>query len=209
MQCGICKRFPTQDLPFNCIQCARDAIYQPRFQHAQILLQKESLGKQIEEAVSSQSQNNGSQNLKQDQKDGNSTWVLQSAQREMAASDDRTQTILTHTESLRAEISKMEEDIASRRTHIQQRQAELDAAKLVFTRAKTAGIEPLDKGIRRMNHRWDLLHKRMAESRLFLTKEAASLAGLHHEARKKTSSGKDTYSIGGTPILDLRDLNST
>ena len=208
MQCDICKRPPSSKLPFICTFCAQDSLYSLRLQHSQVLLQKESREKQIAEAVSGKSRSSKSSSANSKKREGNPKWILQSAEAQQAVAEEKTESILSHTQSLREEAQKMKEDIAVRRSRLQQKRSALDTAVKALSQAKSTVIEPLSKDIRRISGRWDQLHAKTAESRIFLCTEAAHLYGLQCSKRKKNAKTKEIYSIGGTTIVDLRDLNS-
>ena len=123
-------------------------------------------------------------------------------------SKEQTQAIHPHIQTLRQETQNMKADIAARKARLLRRRSELASAQNEHSHSQAVSQEPLEKSIRRTSHRWDILHAKTAESRLFLCKEAAHLYGLQHHKRKKGLRGRDIYTIGGTPIVDLRDLNS-
>ena len=210
MQCDVCQRTASNKLPFNCTICARDVLYQPRLKHAQILLEKESIEKQVEHSVGGDlrpprppsSSSPGKQEV-------SPAWAVQRASADRTTAEEQIETIHTHIQVLRRETQNMKADIATRKAHLLRRRSELASAKQELSHSQDTAKEPLEKTIRRTTHRWDILHSKTAESRLFLCKEAARLYGLQHHKRKKGVRGRDMYTIGGTPIVDLRDLNST
>lgn len=211
MQCDTCHRQPSSRLPFNCTLCARDALYQPRVQLAQALLQKDEIGKEVEQNVADvakSSKDYNAKSIKRSEPKPNPSWTVQSAAAERALSDDRTASSLDHVQILRDEIRKTRDDISERKARFQRRRSEFASAKQELSRKQNSGTEPVDKGIRRTEHRWGLMHKKTAESRLYLCREAALLYGLQQRKRKKGGLGRDVYFIGGVPIADLRDLNS-
>ena len=210
MQCDVCQRTASGKLPFNCTLCARDTLYQPRLKHAQILLEKESIEKQIERSVggdpriarSSSSSSSGKQEV-------NPAWTIQRGLADQTTAEEQTQAIHTHLQLLRQEIHKMKAEIVTRKARLVRRRSELASAKQELSHSQDTAQEPLEKTIRRTTHRWDVLYAKTAESRLFLCREAARLYGLQQHKRKKGVRARDMYTIGGTPIADLRDLNST
>ena len=209
MQCDICQRSASSRLPFNCTLCARDALYQPRIQLAQTLLHKESLGKEVERSVKGTSQPKKSANSTSSRStEPKAAWAIERAEAERKASEDATQTLLGHVESLREEMQKAKAEIAERKAKLQKRRSDFASAKLELSQSQANALEPVEKGIRRTEHRWEILHTKTAEARLFLCREAALLYGLQQRERKRGSLGRDVYVIGGVPIPDLRDLNS-
>jgi len=209
MQCDICHRSGNSRLPFNCTLCARDTLYQPRIQLAQTLLQGESLGKEVERNVKGSSRPKRNQNSASAKSaETNPAWAVGRAAAEEAIAEEETQTVLNHVQSLREEIQNVKAEIAERKAGLQRRRAEFASAKQDLSHSQTNTVEPVEKGIRRTEHRWDILHNKTAEARLFLCREAALLYGLQQRKRKKGGLGRDVYFIGEVPIADLRDLNS-
>ena len=207
MQCGVCDRPATSKLPYNCTLCARDILYPLRLKHAQILLEKETIENQVERSTRSVlDQNEPSASPRKQQV--SPAWNIQRASAHQTVAEEQTETILGHIQILRQEIQKMKADTATRKARLLRRRSELTSAKEELSRSQAIAQEPFEKSVRRTSHRWDALHTKAAESRLFLCKEAARLYGLQHHKRKKGARGRDVYTIGGTPIIDLRDMNS-
>lgn len=209
MQCDICHRDASGALPFNCTICARNVLYQPRLKHAQLLLDKESLEKQVDQSLSGRLRpvkTSSSSSL--EKQEANPAWVIQRASSDQTALEEQTKAIHSHIQILRQETQTMKADIAARRVRLLQRRSELASAQKDHSHAQNTSKEPLEKYIRRITHRWDVLHRKTAESRLLLCREAALLYGLQHRKRKKGARGRDVFTIGGLPIIDLRDLNS-
>ena len=98
--------------------------------------------------------------------------------------------------------------MAQKRVEFAQRRADLDAATKRLEEQTKTEVERVTKDIKRTGYHWDALHAKTAEARSFLCMEAAQLYGLQQRRRKKGTPGRDVYLIGGTPICDLRDLNS-
>ena len=209
MQCDVCQRSPNNRLPFNCTLCARSALYQPRVQLAQTLLQTEALGKEVEQNVTGVSQiNKATKNASTKTPELNPTWTVQRAAAEQRGEEEKSRHIYDHVQTLREEIQKTKADIAARRKALQKRRSDLASAKQELSRCRPHPAEDAEKVMRRTEQRWDTLHQKTAESRIFLCREAAVLYGLQLRKRKKGGLGRDVYIIGGVPIADLRDLNS-
>lgn len=211
MQCDICCRPASSRLPVNCTLCARDALYQPRVQLAQALLQKEELGKEVEQLTLTPSRPGktpASKAAKQQEPQLSIAWTLQRAAAEQVLSDGKTESTLRHVQILRDEIRKTRDKIAERRTRLKRRRSEFASAKQELLQSQANATEPIDKGLRRAQHKRGVMHNKTAESRLYLCREAALLCGLQQRKRKKGGLGRDVYFIGGVPIADLRDLNS-
>lgn len=207
MQCDICLRSPSNRLPFNCITCARNVLYEPRIQLAQTLLQSEAIGKDVESHMVAEPVTSKKKAATKSP-ESSSTWTLEQTLGEQVASTERTQDILSHVEALRNENDVMKNEVAKRKAKLIRRHSDLKSAKDALTQREAVAIDPVEKGLRRMELRWDAMHTKTAESRVFLCREAAQLYGLQQRKRKRSGPGRDVYLIGGVPIADLRDLNS-
>lgn len=209
MPCEICCRSPSSRLPFNCTLCARDALYQPRIQLAQTLLHIESLEKEVEKNVVDTSRKGKARSSPGIRHvDMNSTWTVHRVASEQLISETKTQSLVSHVEALREETQNIKSEIAARKSRLLRRRSEFTSAKQELSRSQASAVEPMNKSIKRTEHRWDVMHNKTAESRLFLCREVALLYGLQQRKRKKGGLGRDVYLIGGVPIADLRDLNS-
>ena len=176
---------------------------------AQTLLHAESLGKEVEEIVLNGSKKEkGRASGATQPADSNPAWTVHRMASEQITSEDKTQSVLSHVEILREETQNIKSDIAARKARLLRRRSEFSSAKQELSQSQASALESVDKNIKRTEHRWDLMHGKTAESRLFLCKEVAQLYGLQQQKRKKGGLGRDVYLIGGVPIVDLRELNS-
>lgn len=216
MQCDICRRPASSRLPVNCTLCARNALYQPRVQLAQALLGREQIGKEVAQTAESAARLNPAAYPKATKpsetqsgtQPGNS-WAIGRATAERVLSDEARESTLGHVQILREEIRRTRSEIVERKTRLQRQRSEFASAKQELSQGQASGIEPVEKGIHRTLYRRSKMHEKTAESRLYLCREAALLYGLQQRKRKKGGLGRDVYFIGGVPIIDLRDLNST
>lgn len=206
MQCDICLRSPGNRLAFHCASCARDFIYEQRILLAQTFLDSEAAGKAVESSIAlgpTSGQNKASPQFSE----SSLAWAHKQATAEGSASVERTEGIMSHVDALRKETERTRSDIAKRKAGNSKRWSDLKSTTLAAQREAEA-LESVKKGVERMERRWDMLHTRTMESRVFLCREAAQLYGLQQRIRKKAGSVRDIYMIGGVPIPDLRDLNS-
>lgn len=209
MQCDVCQRSPNNRLSFNCTLCARGALYQPRVQLAQTLLESEALGKEVEQNVNGVAQSNkATKSGSTKAPESKTTWTVQRAVAEQTASEDKSQHIYDHVQTLREEIQNTKAEITARRMILERRRSDFASAQQELSQYRPHSVGDVEKGMRRTEYRWDTLHTKTAESRIFLCREAALLYGLQQRKRKKGGLGRDLYVIGGVPIADLRDLNS-
>lgn len=206
MQCDICLRSSSSRLPFHCASCARDVIYEQRILLAQTLLDSEAAGKAVESSIAV-GPTSGPIKASAKIMEPSPAWALEQAIAEEFASVKRAESIMSHVDALRKETEMARSDIARRKAGNVKRWSDLKSTTLAAQREAEA-LESVKKGVERMERRWDMLHTRTMESRVFLCREAAQLYGLQQRIRKKAGSVRDIYMIGGVPIPDLRDLNS-
>ena len=212
MECGICHRPASGQLPFNCITCARNVIYESRLFHAQVLLQKEALGKDIEHVVTAGVSTGASRSTQKSSKryegSPSNRILLDRLNDGRNTATERAQDSLGQIQTLREEIKRFNVDISKRRKSLAERKAALESAKRDLARHQATDIEPIQASIKKIEYRWQALHTMAVEARIFLCKEVANLYGLQHRKRRKGELGRDIYIIGGNPIIDLRDVNS-
>lgn len=210
MECDICHRSPSERLAFYCTICARNAVYETRIHIAQTLLENEAAGAAVERNIGARKPvvSHGKSSPQTKSRETSTVWTMQRAHVDQAASKEETEHVLSHVEALRKETVAMKAEIARRKAILVKRKADLRSASEALAAREAATIEPLEKGVRRMEHRWDAMHAKTLESRVFLCREAAQLYGLQQRKTKKGATGSASYFIGGIPIADLRDLDS-
>ena len=209
-QCQVCLRTPENKLLFFCPTCARNALYELRLKHAQVLLSKEALAKEIESIALAQNSDGGKISLKEPSSEatlrpGNRV-VLEETRSAVARSKTRTTALLDECTVLRSQVEKSREHIVRRKADIASRRSGYNAASELFE-DKDKAVRPLQQEISTTEASWNRLHTRTAEARVFLCREAAALYGLQQRKKRKGIPGRDLYIIGGVPIVDLRDLN--
>ena len=177
---------------------------------AQTLLRTEALGKEVEQNVAANSEREKARSSTGTRtSDLSASWNVHRATSEQIISEEKMRTSLSHIKSLREETRKIKSEIAVRKAKLSRRRSEFTSAKQELSQSQASAVEPVDKAIKRTEHRWDVMHHKTVESRLFLCREVALLYGLQQRKRKKGGLGRDVYLIGGVSIPDLRDLNST
>ena len=208
IQCQVCLRPATAHLSFFCPSCARNALYEPRLQHVQALLNKEALGREVQQALNTAPWNKGAQHAGTAQKQGFTRLCYEHTAAELSKTTEQTQTVLHHVEALRAEIKQMRAEMTDRRAFMEQRRTGLLPTKHELVHHGKQAPELVQKATVKTEHRWNTLHAKTVESRVFLCREVANLYGLQQKKRRKGVPGRDAYLIGGVPIVDLRDVNS-
>lgn len=222
MSCSICTCSASNRTPFYCPTCARSHLYTLRYENARVLLEKQSIGKEVEAAVAGNTdvqrrqQQNANTNTnpsvnnttRQTSREGNLKWDAQAAQTEQARSSDRIRTMRDCAETLRSEIEQRKTQIRQMKLQLKQRRSDAESANFQLSDRRNAALANIQNGIKRTEHLWHSLHNKTAESRIFLCREAAYLYGLRQEVGKREGGRRsEKYYIGGVQIVDLRSLN--
>lgn len=210
VQCQVCTRHGSSTLLFNCLTCARNVLYEPRVRHVQSLLSKEALGREVEQALKTGRGYKGVQwrDRSGEEPLSSSHVACDCAACRLSETIERTQNTLSQAKALKEHIQQMNMDIAKQRAAFEQRRSALSAVRRDLTQEHTKATEPVQKVSVNTNQLWNTLHTETVKSRVFLCREVASLYGLQQKKRRKGVSGRDSYLIGGVPIVDIRDINS-
>ncbi|KAI9866644.1 MAG: hypothetical protein M1813_001196 [Trichoglossum hirsutum] len=212
MQCDICARKHTSKLPFYCATCGRNALYELRLENARTLVDKEALGRQVEAFLPPNSSKDvgkpGAGTAAQRPSRISSRLDVEQATARTEESLERIQVIQNQADVLQKDIEQGRAQIAKLKASLAQRRSDYGSAAHNLPARRAATLESVEKGIKRIDHRWNTLHTRTAEARVFLCREAADLYGLKQRRRKKGGTVREDYMICGVGIVDLRDLNS-
>ncbi|KAI9758004.1 MAG: hypothetical protein M4579_003240 [Chaenotheca gracillima] len=206
MQCAICSRSPNSKLQFHCVACARYSLYDLRIRNAAVLLEREAQGRQVDGIVAREEDDLQSKQGNVNKEE--TRWDIQTAAARADESAERTRESQAHSETLRREIEISRAETAKRRAELARRRSVYASATEDPSSRRTMPLESAEKSIRRASYRWDQQHQKMAESRVFLCREAAELYGLRQRRRRKGGVIKEDYFIGGICIVDLRDINT-
>lgn len=208
MQCDICQRPSSTRLPFNCTTCAQNTLYGPRIQQAQLLLETESIGREVETYVGSIQKAKDASSNNANSSAIHPTFGIERATAERLVLAEQTEKIMAQTKLLRDQTEEMKRYLSNKRKEHSKRRSDLEDAKKVLLQRQITNLEPVQKSIKRTQSHWEVLHTKTVKARRFLCEEAAELYGLQQRKRRKGVTGRDLYYIGGLPIPDLRDLNS-
>ena len=208
MSCHVCSRAPNSRLPFCCATCARSHLYQLRIEHARVLLEKESIGKQIENAVTrGKTQDGFGESDKGAVGSNTEGWAIQINANSQTESSTKTRALRSHIEALTAEIKDKKLDISQRRLTLTRRKTDAESAKYQLMEREAAILTAIQNSNKRTDHLWNTLHNKTAEARIFLCREAANIYGLRQKNRRVNGDHKETYVLGGMSVIDLRDMN--
>ncbi|KAF5863400.1 hypothetical protein ETB97_010158 [Aspergillus alliaceus] len=196
MSCHVCSRAPTSRLRYLCPTCARNQLYQLRIETARVLLEKESLEHQIDNAVSSINtfevpfDQSGAGNSRIQDED-HRVWVMQTIANEKAKSSTRTKTLASQIETLQLEIRDKQRHISERKLTLARRRSDAGSAKYQLVDREAATLSSIQNNAKRTDHLWNSLHSKTAEARIFLCREAAYLYNLRQRLRKKDDDVKE------------------
>src|SRR4051794_20257781 len=106
MECDICSRTISSNLPFHCITCARNVLYGPRLEATKVLLEKERLGRGIESAITTGPQGSGKLEKKNKNEDTglSQAWSQETMKARKVDSEERAGEIQKHIVILREEV---------------------------------------------------------------------------------------------------------
>lgn len=212
MICHICFRPPNSRRPFYCPTCARSQLYQLRVENAGVLLERSSIGQQIEDAVAkgtSQEESREPDKTLRLEEGASRRCALQAATTRQAESAARTRALNERVKSLRADIKNKQTDISQRKAVLSRRRSDAESAKYQLAEREAATLANIENNTKRTDHLWHSLHSKTAEARIFLCREAANLYGLRQKVVDKDKEGgpREIYMIGGVPIVDLREMS--
>lgn len=211
MICDICFRAPNSRLPFYCPTCARNQLYQLRVENARVLLEKGSLGQQIEDAIGrgeSQEEPTEQDRTPPRLEDGAARrWAHRTATTKQVESAARTRELNDRIKSLKSEIKDKQTEISQRKAVLARRHSDAESAKYQLAQREDATLAGIQNTTKRTDHLWNSLHSKTAEARIYLCREAANLYGLRKKVVDKDGARKDVYVVTGVPIVDLRDMN--
>ncbi|KAI9648244.1 hypothetical protein NHQ30_002876 [Ciborinia camelliae] len=203
MQCDICFRTGGHKLPFLCPTDARNQLYECRVQTAGVLLEKDTLDREISGRFASLPPKNGEFEDEQHATVTQSNYDALLAEREQIV--DRTNQIIAHADELRANVERAKEERSKKKAANDQRRAELASASSGIGARRTKQIEDIEGSTRRTKYRWNQAYNLIGGSRAYLCYEAAKLYGLQ---RVRRANGGEEYKIGGIGIVDLRLMNT-
>jgi Vacuolar sorting 38 and autophagy-related subunit 14 len=212
MECDVCGRSQTPKLPFHCPTCARSALYTLRIEHAELLLDKESMGRKVQAVVK-----NGSSVAREnvslagaivDTTECGTTCEVEQMRSETIALEERISLIAQRADTLRKEMEEHRRKISEKKSEIKQRSSDWESATYGLGERSAKELETAQSAIRRRLRRWDLTHQDIVTGRVSLCKAAAGLACLKRGKRIESGRKIEFFTIGADiPIFDLRDLN--
>ncbi|KAK5000011.1 hypothetical protein LTR66_001053 [Elasticomyces elasticus] len=214
MDCNICSRRFRSRLPPVCPSCARTALYQPRIHHLTTLLEKESLGKQVEAIITPPSTGlestlpagatvvNASEGVK--------TLEIKRLRAEQAETEERIALITQQAKLLQEQIDKAKQELGTARSTNAEKRKLLAARQSDLEERQAQDVDSIQASIQRYERKLRKRHTITIGGRAELCREAAELSGLATSRRRRRKDGSlaEVYVIGGLTIPSLTDLNS-
>lgn len=218
MGCYVCSQLPSSRLGFYCPTCARNQLYGFRYNHARVLLDKDAAGAQIEASIAKNTRENaeilGGCDVPRSSEDVGgvepepSRLLIQTKRTAISQSAGRTEDIRSHISTLEKEIADGKKEIARRRVMLAQRRSDAESANYEVTSRRARALATVQKSIKTKEKQWNSVHEKAVESRVFLSREVASLFGFRQRTRRRRGDLTNQFSIGGVNIVDLRQMNS-
>jgi len=206
MDCGICSRTDEKTNEFFCTSCARNAIYLTRLHAAQVLLQKEELGKEVESII------HGARVKRPDSDDTpgalRRTWTNIGCTAGKERHAEWNEDIRLHIDVLRNQLEEKRESLVRQKAALAVRRSDLNTIKVqIPSRQQTQSskiTETYSKGTASFNNN----HSNIVNTKAFLCREAATLLRMKQKKRMKSGVVKDQYTITGLLLPDLREINN-
>ncbi|KAK2741032.1 hypothetical protein FQN57_005768 [Myotisia sp. PD_48] len=218
MSCHVCSRPPNSRLSFYCPTCARNQVYQLRYDYASVLLEKNSVGDRIEKSIAKNLRDTAdiitqdgvvaNQHTGTESKLDPTRLSIQTLRTGASQSTGRAQEISSHIATLEREIQEAKEKISQRRVALARRRSDAESANYELSNRRASALGIVQNNIKNTDKLWNGLHHKTVESRMFLCREAANLFGLRQRTRRRNRELANSFSIGGVNIVDLRDMNS-
>ncbi|KAI9727942.1 MAG: hypothetical protein M1828_005347 [Chrysothrix sp. TS-e1954] len=229
MDCQICEAHFEASRKLTCPACLRSSLYPYRVDLAKTLLNKESLGKQVERhlrggvrdgtgSASQRSERWYQRRVENAQPDAAHLQLRREvAGQDAAAARDRVGQIAFQAESLRQRMQDYEKELKSRKASLEARRSALASHRTALRDTQQSNVQQSRQAADAASERVKTLYRNdVVQTRTDKIREAASLVGIQQRERLRrperglgfTASPYHRYFIHGTPILDLRDINN-
>lgn len=210
MDCQICSRRGHPDRKLVCASCARSVLYQPRVALAKTLLAKAALSKAVAFVVSP--------DIKPPDVQIGKIKPIYVAEHKETLKYESLHTEATRLRALLGDmtlektrledsIERYQADKEARKLSVVKKRTSLEQGRLWLINQKAAMTEPVTKQTKKISRRYNNTREATISSRLYLCRDAASLAALRiHRIHAANACTIDRFTIGGVDLVDLRDL---
>ncbi|KAJ9658016.1 hypothetical protein H2198_003985 [Neophaeococcomyces mojaviensis] len=202
MECDICQRKNEQPLNFFCAACARNAAYIPRLEHAQILLEKSALDKNVAEAVTTKQ----TEDLQASH--GHNIWQAELKHVGANETKQRLEQAKESASLLRQESDELRQQIQELKLKIEAKKKALETVQSTVQTNREERLSEILGTNTRISSSVGRLSERFSSNRAILCREAASLMRLRQRRRQRDTPGREQYSIAGLTLPDLRQISN-
>lgn len=206
MECDICLRSSEQAKDLLCVACARNAIYLPRLEHAQLLLDKNNLNRKLEERISNDVAD--SPDDTGDLKIGRDNWKAHVEGIRTNETLKQLEATRQDQEYIRSEVAKLKQQIQALKTRIAEKRKTIDVVQSAVPARQDHHIGNISNTNAKASASLSRVQQRSAEDRAKLCREAASLMRLRQRRRQRDISARDQFSIAGLTLPDLREISN-
>lgn len=208
MECDVCSRdFAGRRKPL-CASCAQAILYEPRRHQVTGLLNREEAHTYAEAVIRPGNDGILASLPANADFDAITTGVRSHAYERTKADIDatnyRVEQIVSRSEELKTQMEQYKRSITEQRDNIERRREELGSEQEELQKQKSRALDPVRSATKKASQRLEKTHTRITDARLLLCREAASSASLQ---KRKTSSGRSEYTLGGLYVPDLKELN--
>ena len=206
MECDICSRRDVEHVGMHCTVCAQTAIYAIRIETARLLLEKEELGRKVEQSISIPLLSNTTDDVKNLAQG----WQSETRRTQLQVIKDKLETKQADKAAAQTEIAQLRDQVEQKRTQVAQRRKDLEIITQRVPDRQRNAIDRVDQITKRGMRSFDNISSSSVETRAFLCKEAASLLRVKQK-KVKDRAGQihERYWLAGHLVPDLRYVHST
>lgn len=207
MDCPICQKHLTEEEGVHCVSCTSNLLYNLRLDLARVLLEKENLAKKVEAIVGPEP--DPSKPLDEETARLRRAWQRQQQISEEQRVKEQDEDLEREIVIKRKELEEKKARVQALRENLEQRRANLAAAKEAQAKGQKKKWEELRETSIKLKAHGEALHNKVVDTKAVLCREAAALLRLQH-VKKKTKDGsiKDRHLIAGLWLPDLKEINS-
>ena len=206
MECAICIRAASSNLPFHCTTCARSVVYDVRLQKAQALLERAQLASQIAELTSLKP--TPAKKLSKEESRAVQRWAVERSNTTRAQSQEKIFEAERHVHTLREELKAARLEIQSRKDALRKRRTEQEHLQTRVIKAQEQSSLSIQEGLQKATLSWEATNQITVDTRKFLCTEAAHIFGLSRRKKLKGGVVREQYWLGGALVVPLKDINN-
>lgn len=194
MHCQFCSQTFDKDSELLCTACARHGIYLPRLEYAQLLIDKSKLNKQVEEQTLHPT--------------NSSVWHRELSRVDVFEIRRRIDDLKQKQVAVRQEKQELDEIISGLKHRIGERRAALRTINKTVDRTRETILSQMFQAQNEYDTTARQLQHKSALNRAFLCREVAVLMRLKQRKRQKAGSVRETTSLAGLALPDLKEINT-